>query len=335
MFEKITAKIKESNSIIIFPHTSMDGDSVACSKALYLVLTALGKNVVILTDEAVPDHVSFLGGPEFFLFNKYIADLFKLRYQASFNNPLDKDFYYDLAIAVDCSDSSRIENRIEIWDKAKYKVCIDHHPGKNDFADIIVRDEKASAAALLIYKLIQESSYILNKDIASAIYTGIITDTGAFKYSNTNADTFKVASELLSYGIDHSYICSKIFDNKPLEQLEIEAYALDNVELFYDGRLAVSSIPYLYWTGKDVPYSYTESSIDIIRSIKGVEIAVLLKEKEPKVFKASLRAKTYANVQQIAQNLGGGGHEKAAACTLEMTLIEAKKTIVNEVELAL
>lgn len=335
MFEKITAKIKESNNIIIFPHTSMDGDSVACSKALYLVLASLGKNVVIISDEAVPDHVSFLDGPEFFLYNKYISDLFKLRYQALFNNPLDQDFYYDLAIAVDCSEVSRLENRIEIWDKAKFKVCIDHHPGKNDFADIIVRDEKASAASLLIYKLFKESSYPITKEIANALYTGIVTDTGAFKYSNTDAETFNVAADLLSYGINHSLICSKIFDNKPLAQLEIEAYALDNVELYYDGKLAVSSIPYLYWTGKDVPYSYTESSIDIIRSIKGVEIAVLLKEKEPKVFKASMRAKTYANVQQIAENLGGGGHEKAAACTLEMTLAEAKARIIKETESAL
>lgn len=335
MFEKIAAKIKEANSIIIFPHTSMDGDSVACSKALYLALSALGKKVFILVDEPVPDHVSFLGGSEFMTYSKYISDLFKLRCQTVFGNPLDQDFYYDLAFAVDCSDFSRIENRRDIWDQAKTTVCIDHHPGVNDFADLIVRDEKASAAALLVYKFLKESGYTINNDIAKALYTGIVTDTGAFKYSNTDSETFKVASELLKFDIDNASICANIFDNKPLKQLELESYALNHVELYKDGMLAVSAIPFDVWSKMNVPYSYTESSIDVIRSIKGVEIAILLKEKEPNLFKASMRAKTFANVQGIATKLGGGGHEKAAACTLEMSLIEAKTLVINEAEAVL
>ncbi len=335
MFEKIAEQVKNAKSVIIFPHISMDGDSVACAKALYLALSAMGKNVVILADEGVPDHVSFLGGPEFIVYSKYITDLFIMRYTAHLGTSAPSDFAYDLAIAVDCSDAGRIENRIDIWAKANTTVCIDHHPGNDDFVDYIVRDEKASAAALLVYKFLKESGYKITKEIAEAIYTGIVTDTGAFKYSNADAETLKVAAELYEYGIDHALLCSRIYDNKPLKQLQIESYALVNTKFFCDKKIAISIIPCSYWNSLDVPYSYTESSIDIVRSIQGTEIAIVLKEKSPNVFKASMRAKTYANVQQIAEKLGGGGHEKAAACTLEMSAEEAIALVAKEAESAL
>ena len=332
MFERISAKVKDAKSIIIFPHTSMDGDSVACAKALYLAFSAMGKNVVILADEGVPEHVAFLGGKEFITYSKYIADLFVLRYTAQFGGTENSDFSYDLAFAVDCSDLTRIDNRLDIWNKAKNKVCIDHHPGKDDFADIVVRDEQASAAALLVYKFLKESGITITKEIAEAIYAGIVTDTGAFKYSNADAVTLRTVADLYAYGIDHALICSKIYDNKPLKQLQVESYALVNAKFYCDRKLVISTIPFSYWNSLDIPYSYTESSIDVVRSIKGTEIAVVLKEKLPGVFKASLRAKTYANVANIAERLGGGGHEKAAACTLEMSEEEAKALIVKEVE---
>ena len=331
MYEQIFEKVKTSKNIVIFPHTSVDGDSVACAKALYVALTRMGKDVIILCDEPVPDHVSFLAGPEFLVYSNIISELLELRYRSKYNNFTD-EFSYDLAIAVDCSDYSRIENRLDIWNKARATACIDHHPGETSISDNTVRDPSACAAAMLVYEFLKESGIVIDKEIAEAIYAGIVTDTGGFRFSNTDARTHEMVAELFSYGIDVADVSSKIYDSKPLSQLKIEAYALRNVEILCDGKLAISCIPYSLWNPIKVPYSYTESSIDVIRSIKGVEVAVVLKEKEPEVFKVSMRSKSYPNVSDVAVKLGGGGHKKAAACTLEMPLETAKELIVEEIE---
>ncbi len=330
MFEKIAEKVKNAKQIIIFPHTNMDGDSVGCAKALYLAFTALGKDVLIVADEAVPENVSFLGGVEFIGYSKYIAELLELRYKAMSEDLINPSFTYDLAFAVDCSDESRIQNRMDVWNRAKDSVCIDHHPKGNDIANLTVRDSNAPAAATLVYKFLKESGFRITKEIAEAIYTGVLTDTGGFRYSNTDAETHCMIAELYSYGIDHAKICSAVYDNKPLQQLKLESFALKNTEFFCDDKLAISCIPYRLWSTLQIPYSYTESSIDTVRSIKGVEIAILFKEKAPDVYKVSMRAKNYANVQDIATKLGGGGHKKAAACTLEMPFEEAKAIILEE-----
>ncbi len=310
MFEEIIKFVNQSKTITIFPHTNIDGDAVGSSKALALALIKAGKQVEVLCDEAVPSHVGFLN-----------CDLFKT----------DSSFAPDCAFAVDCSDFQRIENRIEVYKNAKYRVCIDHHPGPNDFADVIVRDADAPAAAMLVYKFIKELGVEFDKDIAEALYTGILTDTGAFKYSNTTAETHLVIADLYQYGIDHTSICVNVFDNKPLVQIKLESIASSNMEIFADGKAVISYLNYKEWNSLGAQYSDTDSSIDVIRKIQGTEIAAILKEKEPGVFKLSMRSKSYADVSEIAFKLGGGGHVKAAACTLNMSFEDAYNLVKDEI----
>ncbi len=311
MFEKIIEQVNKAKTISIFPHSSIDGDGVGSAKALALALAALGKRVEILAGEAVPSHVAFLD-----------CDFFKT----------EASFIPELAFAVDCSSLNRIENRLGVWQAAPVRACIDHHPSEAGFAEAMYTDPQASAAALLIYYFIKELGVEIDRDIAEALYTGILTDTGSFRYSNTDPATHTAISELCGLGIDHAAICSAVYENKPLEQLRIEAYAVDHMRLICGGRAVISVIPYDFWNGINAPYSCTESSIDVIRSLRGIEVAAVFKEKEPGVYKLSMRSKSYADIGSLAFRLGGGGHKKAAACTLKLSLKEAEAMLEAELE---
>lgn len=312
MFESIIAEVNNFNKVIIFPHTNMDGDSVGSAKALALALKQIGKDVIILADEAVPEYVGFLN-----------CNLFVTEIPAGFSNAL--------AFAVDCSDISRIENRIDAWNLCTKRVCIDHHPGEDKFADVIVRSTEASAAALLVFDFLLELKAPIDKEIAEAIYTGILTDTGAFKYANADAATHLAVAKLYEYGINHVAICNAVYENKPYRQAKIEAHALKKAQFVANNRGIVSYVSRHYYKSIDAPYSYTENAIDVLRSIRGVEVAAILKEKERGVFKVSFRSKNGQDVSAIARKYGGGGHKPAAACTLEMPLEEAIELIKKEI----
>lgn len=312
MFEQIISEINKYNNVIIFPHTNMDGDSVGSAKALALALKKIGKNVVVLGDEAVPEYVGFLD-----------HEVFATVLPCGFEN--------SLAFAVDCSDNTRIENRMDVWNNCKSHVCIDHHPGENNFAEVIVRDPKASAAAMLVFDFIKELNVSIDKKIAEALYTAILTDTGNFKYSSAGASTLRAVADLYEYGVDHVRICNLVYDNKPLKQVQIETSAINNAEFLANGQAIVSYVRYDYWNKLEAPYSYTENAIDSLRAIKGVEVAAILKEKEPSVFKVSLRSKNGQDVSGIARKYGGGGHKPAAACTLNMPFEEAFELIKKEI----
>lgn len=314
MFEKIIEQLNKAEKITIFPHINMDGDSVGSSKALALALIKYGKTVEILADEQLPDHVAFLD-----------CELFKTQ----------AGFVPDLAFAVDCSDRKRIEQRLDVWDSAELRACIDHHSGEEGFAEASYIDTEASAAALLVYYFIKELGVEIDRAIAEAVYTGILTDTGSFRYSNTDAETHAAAAELMGFGIDHAAICTAVYDNKAYEQLLIEAYALEHMSLVCGGKAAISYIPCEFRNSINALYSYTESSIDVLRSLRGIEVAAVLKEKDRGVYKVSLRSKSYADIASVAFKLGGGGHKKAAACTLEMPLEEALSLLEKEMQAVL
>jgi len=310
MFEEIIKFVNKSDKIIIFPHTNMDGDSVGSSKALALAFQKLGKQVEILADEPVPNHVGFLN-----------CDLFKTA--ASFTP--------DLAFVVDCSTENRIENRLAVYESAKYKVCIDHHLGSGSFGDATVRDADSPAACFLVLDFINELGVKLDKDMAEALYTGIITDTGALKYGHLDGDRVRQIAGLFDFGINFEDICTAIYTTVPYSTLKLEAMAIDNIEVFADGKAIISVLRYDDWKALGAVYSDLETSIDAIRKLEGAEVAALLKEREPGVFKLSLRSKTYVNVANIAEKFGGGGHTKAAGSDINMDFNTAYKTVKEEI----
>lgn len=310
--------IKSSNDIVLFTHTNMDGDALGSTSALCHALRKMGKNAVILLEDKIPEYLDVITYKE-----KENEDPFYVE---------KMPFKSGLAIVVDCGDKQRIEKRLNAFKKCEKSICIDHHIQTKAFTDYYVIDPDVAATGMLIYDLIKELGVIIDKFIAESLYVAIVTDTGRFKYSNTNAEVHKIVADIYQYGIDHVKLCNEIYDSHPIEQLNAELFAREAMEIFADGKAVVSYITLKKMKELGAEYEQVDTCIDTIRVVKGVEIAAFIKEKEKGVFKVSFRAKNYADVNAVAKVFGGGGHEKASGATLTCTLKQAIKLVKAEVE---
>lgn len=300
-FTAIIKEIRDAYRVLIFTHTTMDGDAAGSSLALCRTIRSMGKAAFIILEDEYPDYLAFLnegmGGMPYFL--------------------PEAPYTADLSIAVDFSSEDRLEHRRDSFFSSKRRVCIDHHLGNGDFADEAVIDSSAAASGLLVLEMFEQGGIAIDRKSAECLYVAILTDTGSFRYSSCDRRALDAVSRLYSFGIDNASLCSAVYDNHPLAQLKLESLAVERVKLFADGEACIS-----WCTLEDInrlgaKYEYSDTCIDRIRSIAGVEIAAFVKEKKPGVFRVSLRAKSYGDVNTIAAYFGGGGHVKASGCTVE------------------
>lgn len=316
--QNIINKLKESKNIIILPHISADGDALGSSLALALALKKTAKNVRAYFEEEIPHLFTFLPGRE-------IAT----KYSNPDNNPSEIPGG-ETVVALDTGDLERLGKRVEIFNNSSNKINIDHHPTNTHFAEINYVNPKAAATCEIVYELIKELGIGLDNDIALCLYTGILTDTGGFKYSNTTSMTHSIVSELLNYQIDVPTISYRLFDAVSEEKLKLIGKAINSLELFEDGKLALITITRNMLAETGALDEDTEGIINYARNINGVEVAALFKENAELGTKVSLRSKSYANVAEVALKHSGGGHKNAAGCTINENPEEAKKIIIND-----
>ena len=316
--KEIAGKLKAAQTILIFTHTNPDGDALGSAAALCRVLRKMDKMSWILMDEEVPGYISFMD-TEFVTRDKECL----------------KD--HGISICVDCGEYSRFPALADKYDEGKLHLCVDHHATGDGFGDHYYIDPSEAATCQLIYKLIKEleavvaegsdaAEDLIDKTVAESLYTGINTDTGSFQYSNTTADTHAIAADLMAHGIDHTAINVKLYQTVPMTKLKIQAAILQKAEFLFGGKVAVGYVTGQMLEEAGAVLDDAEGTIDMLRNIEGVEIAAFLKEKGEAV-KVSMRAKSYANVAEIVSVFGGGGHVKAAGCTLEMGMDEALDAI--------
>lgn len=309
--------LESAEKTLIFTHVNPDGDAVGSSAALCSFLRGRGKEAWGIVDEDIPQYLDFING-EYFTGDKKVIE-----------EP-------DLCICLDCSEESRILGREAIYNSGISRICIDHHltgeqRDMSEFADKYYIDSSAAATAQIVYRMFEEMEADIGKDAAEALYTGIVTDTGCFQYSNTTPEVHNIAAKLMEAGIDHMKIMVAVYQNMSLEKLRIQNSIIDTLEVFCGGKAAM-----VYVTGKmleDAGASIddAEGAVDTVRNISGVEIAVFLKEKDDSV-KVSMRAKSYGRVDKIAAKFGGGGHMKAAGCTFNASIKEAAEFLKKEIE---
>ncbi len=314
--KELAGFLKAADKIVIFTHTNSDGDALGSAAALCRVLRKMGKTSWILMDEDVPDYISFMD-TEFCTRDKDIV----------------KD--HDISICVDCGEYSRFPALADKFDEGKLKLCVDHHATGDGFGDHYYIDPSEAATCQLIYKLIKEleaagGSELIDKTVAESLYTGINTDTGSFQYSNTTAETHAIAADLMSHGVDHTAINVKLYQTIPMTKLKIQSAILQRAEFLFGGQVAIGYVTGEMLEEAGAVLDDAEGTIDMLRNIEGVEIAAFLKEKGDAV-KVSMRAKSHANVAEIVSVFGGGGHVKAAGCTLEMGMEEALDKLKSEI----
>ena len=311
--KEIGQKLAAAQSVVLFPHISTDGDALGSCVALCAALRNAGKQAYILMEEETPEYVGFLD-------QGYCTQ--------------DQDIIEepDICMCVDCSETKRFPGRRDAFFKGRTTICIDHHVTSEPFADYNYIDGGAAATCELIYKLLTVMEVEITKEIAEALYTGISTDTGNFQYSNTTKETHLIAAELLDAGIDHNKLTVLLYQNTKLERLRITCRVLDTMEIFAEGKAAIACVTQQMLDEEGCAMEDAEGSIDLLRNIMGVEIAAILKERGPGVIKASMRAKTTANVAEIAAKFGGGGHIKAAGCTFETDMQAAWDELKEAIE---
>lgn len=311
--KQIGQLILESHKILIFPHTMVDGDSLGSSIALCHFLREQGKEAFIILEEGIPKFLDFL--PEDWIFYK--------------ENPLEKS---DLTIAIDCSDEGRLKTRLEWFKLGQQTLCIDHHPTNTYFADFNYVKDQCGSTAELIFDIIESTKLPISNQVAEAIYVGILTDTGNFLYSKTTWKTHEIAAKLIKLGIDVNKVTLLLYQRVTKEKIWVTAHILNHMKMIQSGNIAYGEISQETLLALGGTLEDTEGVVEEMRNVDGVQVAVFFKEIEGNEIKVSFRSKDLFDVTQIATEFSGGGHKRAAGCTLYTDLENAKEKVLKVLE---
>ncbi|EFG89605.1 DHHA1 domain protein [Clostridium carboxidivorans P7] len=308
-------KIKESNRIAITFHESPDGDSLGSALALMQGLNKLNKEVYILSKEKVPESFSFLPCSE---------EIDGLKHEVINET--------QCVIVLDCGDVKRINANLDFENRKYTLINIDHHMSNELYADLNYVDTNAAAVSEIVYQMLKIIGINITKDMAMCLYTSLITDTGAFKYSSTTSVTHTIAGDLVNTGIDFSEIHRIIYENKKFERIKFFGKAIEKMELVGDKICVITITKDMLLQNGNAKDTDTSDIIAFAMQIDTVEVALLIKETEACI-KASLRSKSKVDVRKIAEKFGGGGHIKASGLAMnDKTLEEARELILNEIE---
>ncbi len=313
MFQlNLLEKIEAANSIAIAGHVRPDGDCVGSCMGLYNYIKENypSKEVTVYMEDMGDafDYISRM-------------DEVKCEYDGA---------QADLVVLLDVSDVARIGVAGELFEQSGNTVCIDHHVSNPGLAMENVIEPQASSACQVLYKLLDEQK--ISKAVAEALYTGIIHDSGVFKYSSTSAETMNIAGKLMEKGIDFQSIIDDGFYAKSYIQNHILGKALVESILFFDGKCIFTVI-----SKKDMDF-YGVTSKDLsgiveqLRLTEGVECAIFLYETEHLTYKVSLRSKKYLDVNKVAGYFGGGGHVRAAGCVMKGTFYDVINNLAIRIE---
>lgn len=309
--DSILEEIKKAESIVILTHENPDGDAVGSALALYNALKDFGKKPEIV----IPKYAkifSFLPGSDEILQEGTKSE-------------------YDLAISVDSATIKMLNGFANYFEGAKVKICIDHHGTNTMYADYNYVNPDAPACAQLLIVILEYFGIEITKDIGTCLLAGIITDTGGFKYSGVTAETFEFTAELLGKGVNVSEVYKRVLQTKTRQSFELSRIAANRIEFLENNQIA-----YTYLTLQDqievgAGEGDHEGIVEVGRDIEGVEVSVFIRETE-KGNRVSLRSNEYVNVSDVGMLFGGGGHPRAAGCTLNCSLEQAKERLVQEIK---
>lgn len=314
-FEKIKEVIKESKKILIISHVNPDGDALGSTCGLYsAIYHNLKKRCDICTLTYVSPIYKFLPNIEFA------------------KHSYDTSIVYDLVITVDVADIDRISDMKPLFDRAKHTVNIDHHKTNNNFADYNYVIPEASSAGEVLFNLFKLWGWKIDLDTAECIYTAILTDTGGFRFDNTSSEVFAIASELVKTGVNPNKIYTYCYELKSKNFVMFQNYCVQKAVFSEDNKIAYTTVYKKDLEKFKAKDDYTEGLAESLRAIETTDIAFVVKEVEPnKISKISMRSKVY-DVAKICSAFGGGGHSKAAGCTIKSNVENSIKKVLDEIK---
>ncbi len=319
-YQDIIDAILKHDRFLISTHIRSDGDAIGSEMAAWRVLTGLGKRARIVNDGPVPRVFQFLDPDQ-------VIEIDPERAQPDAEAA---------ALVLDATSLDRIGKAADLVRQTRLIINIDHHVSNERFGALNLVDPDASSTGEIVYRLLRRAGAAISAATAAALYAAILTDTGRFTHANTSPAALEAAAEVVRLGARPAEIAEQVYYNEPVGLSLLRAQTGATLELFHGGEVAVMHMTreMLQQTGVD-PID-TQDFADLPRALEGVEVGVLLRElPEPNKVKVSLRSKRRADVNAVAQTFGGGGHVRAAGCTVEGELHEVKRRVVEAVVAAL
>lgn len=311
--QAIVRVLKGSGSVAILSHVRPEGDTLGAALACHLTLKAMGKEVATFNPDPVPKNLRDLPGA---------GEVIRA-------DRLPRPF--DCYLVVDATDPGRVGGLLNGLPPGNPVLNIDHHISNTHFGTYNWVDPEAAAVGEMIYYLIQEMEVPLSREVATNLYVAILTDTGSFHFSNTTPRALRAAAALVEAGVAPHEVAGMLFDQREAEELHLLGTLLTKIQLSPDGRVAWIEVTREV-LGKDGAYrDALEDLINYPRSVKGVEVALLFRDEGTEGIRVSLRSKGTVDVAAVAKTFQGGGHTKAAGCTVVGSLGEVRERILAEV----
>ena len=319
--EEVVDILSSRNKFLILFHINPDGDATASAFSLKRMLEACGKEAYCLCAHEVPERLQFITGDQ----SSVLID------------SLPENYNHDCVITCDTASPSRLGDLMGIFED-KIDLMIDHHGVGTVYADNFIVTSASATGEILydLFTLLAQRCGIneIPQDVCQLVYTAISSDTGCFRYNNVKAHTHQIAAELISRGIDSAFINHRLFGIKSLRQMQVEHAGFERMNFYDDGKIAVITFPHDLKVQYGADDETLETLIDVARCVKGVEISVVIKQStEEKKYRVSTRSNTNFDVAKLCALYGGGGHERAAGCTLNCdSILAAEITMVSAIE---
>lgn len=320
--DQIIHHLKNSDYVLLATHINPDGDAIGSLVAMGLFLSALNKETTLYSESPIPVMYSSL------LPTGHIV------------RQIDEASIYDTAIILDCSDLQRIGKAASIVNQIPVIINIDHHATNNYFGDFQLIDTSACATVEIIYRLLKKMAIPIDRSMATAIYTGILADTGSFRFSNTNRSAFAICEEMVALGVDPRNVAQHLYEVYPISRIKLLSLALGSIEISHNSKLSMMSLTKEMIDKTGTRPEDINGIINYAKGIEGVRVAALILElkddragsKRLNHFHVSLRSDGTVDVAKIATSFGGGGHCNAAGFGIKSTMSDLKNRLFDLAE---
>jgi phosphoesterase RecJ-like protein len=305
------SELEAASSVLIGTHLNPDGDALGSALAMSHYLDGLGAQNEVICHHLAPKNLQFLPGVN------------RIR-----NAPSQEK--YDLGIVLDLDSLERLGNTEQYFTGCRRIIVVDHHVPHEAPGDLRIVDTAAPATAVILTRLLNGMGAEITPEIATCLLTGIVTDTGSFRFRNTTAEALSLSAGLLEHGGDIATVAEEIFQRKPLASARLLGITLDHMRLDSEDRIAWSVLQYRDFESTSARDEDTEGFVNELLSIETVQLAALLREAKPGRTRCSLRSRGKLDVAAVARVFGGGGHKNAAGCTFDCNPDEAVQLLVPE-----
>ena len=314
-------RLMGAESVLILFHVNPDGDATGSAFALRHTLAAMGKSAWCISPSEVPDRLLFA-----------MSDT----QSSSLYENIPEGFSPDLIVSVDTASPSQLGVLYEIY-KDKIDLMIDHHAKGTVYADNYIVPGASSCGEVLcsiVDVLFERTGAEMPRRVCELIYTALSADTGCFRYNNTAPSSHTLAARLIARGVDSADINHKLFGIKTLKQMQVEHAGFERMNFYAGGRIAMIAFPYDLKNQYGATDENLETLIDVARCVKGVEVAAVIKQPtEENKFRVSMRSSCDFDVSDVCAHYGGGGHERAAGCTISAdSILAAEMAMVVAIE---